>query len=242
MDSPGSQEAVSAKMGSSPASEEPVMTDLDSPYSANGGGDHRSGLGSSMPFFPAPPGTPVAPMPGPPLSAQPAPPAQQQPSLPIPGEITRSSYAAEPVQAPAQIDEPVAGRGAVVKGSIKIEDEVVEKIATLAALEVEGVAALGRASQGSSSETLDAVRHRIAMSESAGASGSVERTSKGVQARMSENDIALDIVLVVDYGSIVMEVAKAVKTNVARTVGTMLGMKVTSVNVTIDDVRMPGSD
>jgi uncharacterized alkaline shock family protein YloU len=45
---------------------------------------------------------------------------------------------------------------------------------------------------------------------------------------------------VVEYGSIVMEVAKAVKSNVARVTSRMLGMRVTSVNITVHDVHIPG--
>ncbi|WP_344827661.1 Asp23/Gls24 family envelope stress response protein [Actinocorallia longicatena] len=245
------------------------MTDLDHPYSTNGGGgEHRPGLGPSMPFFPAPPasgpgtgagngsgtGTPVAggapgtaapgtgsPVqggvgsPGPVSSAppvqQPVTPVSQPPvsvlppAVPISAETGRHHGSEPPAESAG---EP--GRGATVKGRIKIEDEVVEKIAAMAALEVAGVAGLGTGS-GPSSETLDAVRQRIGMGE---------RAERGVQARVTENEIALEITLIVEYGSVVIDVAKIVKTNVARIVGLMLGMKVTSVNVTIDDVKMPG--
>jgi uncharacterized alkaline shock family protein YloU len=104
---------------------------------------------------------------------------------------------------------------------------VVEKIASLAALEVNGVVSLG----GDTSRTIDAVRERIGMSDT--------QSTRGVKARVSDNEINLDLVIVVEYGKVVIEVAKVVKTNVARVVGMMLGMRVNTVNVTVDDVRMP---
>ncbi|MDX6740322.1 Asp23/Gls24 family envelope stress response protein [Actinocorallia sp. A-T 12471] len=135
-------------------------------------------------------------------------------------------YQPEPVTPQPAPEEPARSNG--VQGQIKIEDEVVEKIAALAALEVSGVAALGGA--GRTSETMEAVRQRIGMSD---------RGEPRVRARVLDNEISVDIALIVEYGSVVMEVAKVVKSNVARIVGLMLGMRVASVNVTVEDVRMP---
>ena len=47
------------------------------------------------------------------------------------------------------------------------------------------------------------------------------------------------MVIVIEYGAIVMEVAKAVKANVARAVNHMLGLRVVEVDVTVDRVAMP---
>jgi uncharacterized alkaline shock family protein YloU len=141
--------------------------------------------------------------------------------MPITGELTA-------VRRPVAEEDQDAGRGPFVKGRIKIEDEVVEKIAGMAAIEVNGVVSLG----GDASRAVDAVRDRIGMSDT--------HSNRGVRARVTDNEINLDLVIVVAYGSIVIEVAKTVKTNVARVVGLMLGMRVSTVNVTVDDVRMPG--
>lgn len=226
------------------------MPDLDPHYSSNGNGaEHRSELRSAMPFFPSPPGSlsatgPSAPATGstgtvpPPLrgevlpggrmpadsaAGQGAPPALPSPSL---SSLSPSAPAPAPESAPA---EAVPSRGGSVKGQIKIEDEVVEKIAALAALEVSGVAGLGGRRE--ASETMEAVRQRI---------GAHDRAEPGVRALVTENEISLDLALIVEYGSVVIDVAKVVKSNVARTVGLMLGMRVSAVNVTVEDVRMPG--
>lgn len=67
-----------------------------------------------------------------------------------------------------------------------------------------------------------------------------QRGGQGVKARVKDSEVSLDVTIVVEYGSVVMEVARTVKNNVARVVSVMLGMRVTEVNVTVDDVRLPG--
>jgi uncharacterized alkaline shock family protein YloU len=130
---------------------------------------------------------------------------------------------------PATAPDPgAAGRTAVVKGRIKIEDEVAEKVAALAALEVDGVADLG----GDIERTIETVRSRIGVGQ--------RRGNQGVRAKVTEREVAIDVIIVVEYGRIALEVATAVKANVARAANHMLGMRVTEVNVTVDDVRLPG--
>ncbi|MFJ2029676.1 Asp23/Gls24 family envelope stress response protein [Streptosporangium sp. NPDC087985] len=131
-----------------------------------------------------------------------------------------------PVREPAA--EPVAA--AVVKGRIKVADEVVEKVAALATLEVTGVADLGADPAG----TVEPIRER------AGAGAKAGRAPRGVSAHVQERTAAVDVAIVAEYGHVVMDVANEVKTNVARTVSRMLGMRVVEVNVNVDDVRLPG--
>jgi uncharacterized alkaline shock family protein YloU len=126
-----------------------------------------------------------------------------------------------PVTAPPQ-------SAAVVKGRIKIEDEVAEKVAALAALEVDGVADLG----GDAERALESVRERIGVGQ--------RRGNQGVRAKVTDREVAIDVTVVVEYGRVAMEVATAVKANVARQANHMLGMRVTEVNVTVDDVSLPG--
>ncbi|MFF5212087.1 Asp23/Gls24 family envelope stress response protein [Streptosporangium sp. NPDC000396] len=117
---------------------------------------------------------------------------------------------------------------AVVKGRIKVADEVVEKVAALATLEVPGVATLGEVSD----HAFEAVRER--------AGTGARRTSRGVSAHVQDRTVAVDVSIVAEYGHVVMDMANEVKTNVARTVSRMLGMRVVEVNVSVDDVRLPG--
>jgi uncharacterized alkaline shock family protein YloU len=138
-----------------------------------------------------------------------------------------------PPAAPAGTAQAGAGTApapsaAVVKGRIKIEDEVAEKVAALAALEVDGVADLG----GDIERALESVRERIGVGQ--------RRGNQGVRAKVNDREVAIDVTIVVEYGRVAMEVATAVKANVARQANHMLGMRVTEVNVTVDDVDLPG--
>lgn len=119
---------------------------------------------------------------------------------------------------------------AQVKGRINVEDEVVEKIAGLAAIDVPGVADLG----GDMERAVESVRDRIGIG--------TRRGDQGVRAKIENKQVAIDVTIVIEYGHVVMEVAKAVKTNVAVSVNRMLGLRVVEVNVTVDDVAMPGPD
>ncbi|GAA2090275.1 Asp23/Gls24 family envelope stress response protein [Actinomadura alba] len=217
------------------------MSELDNgyPHASGGGTEGAPGDVGPLPFFPAPQGPTSGPHPAMPLSAPippappPAAPGQPQPA----GRHTQTADQQQPPplipsQGPAPAAEPPPGspmaRSAVVKGRIKVEDEVVEKIAALAALEVQGIAGLGVTVDGAG----EPPRGPIPAGQ--------RRGGQGVQAKVQENEVSLDVTVVVEYGSIVMEVAKAVKSNVARVTSRMLGMRVTSVNITVHDVHIPG--
>ncbi|MEV0352744.1 Asp23/Gls24 family envelope stress response protein [Nonomuraea sp. NPDC050680] len=124
-------------------------------------------------------------------------------------------------------DQPTA-TAAVVKGRIKVADEVVEKVAYIATLEVPGVADMG----GDLARGFESVRDHTGIGAGRG--------HQGVSADIQDRQVAVSLTIVVEYGHVVMEVAAAVKTNVARSVSRMLGLRVTEVNVTVDDVRLPG--
>lgn len=119
---------------------------------------------------------------------------------------------------------------AVVKGRIEVADEVVEKVAGLAVMEVEGVADLG----GDIARAIESVRERIGIGN--------KRGDQGIKAKITGRDVALNVTIMVNYGHVVMDVAREVQTNVARQTHRMLGLRVVEVNVTVDDVRMPGED
>ncbi|GAA0254645.1 hypothetical protein GCM10009527_058320 [Actinomadura nitritigenes] len=95
------------------------MTELDKGRAGDGGAEPRPGAGPT-PFFPGAPGLP-GPVP-PPSGPLPAPPAAGPPG---------GAHAAQPAAPPR------------VEGRITVGDEVAEKVAVLAALEVGGVCALG---------------------------------------------------------------------------------------------------
>jgi uncharacterized alkaline shock family protein YloU len=116
---------------------------------------------------------------------------------------------------------------AEVKGRIEVADEVVEKVAALAAIEVEGVADLG----GDIERAIESVRERIGIGH--------KRGDQGVKAKITGREVAVDVTIMIMYGHVVMDVARAVKNNVAHQTNRMLGLNVVEVNVTVDDVKMP---
>lgn len=140
----------------------------------------------------------------------------------------------DPEQAGLLVSDPApdpqpAQLAAQVKGRIDIEDEVVEKVAGLAATEVEGVADLG----GDVARTVESVRERIGVGH--------RRGGQGVKAEITGREVAIEVTIVIEYGHVVMEVARQVQANVASQTNRMLGLRVVEVNVVVDDVRLPSA-
>lgn len=144
-----------------------------------------------------------------------------------PGEVRPSLSAASARPAgsaesgrPAEVE-----RNLSVKGRIHIADEVVEKVAALAALEVSGVADLG----GDVERAIESVRERIGIGN--------KRGDQGVKAEIKGQDVRITVTVMVEYGHVVLDVAHRVQSNVAVKTQRMLGLNVVEVNVTVDDVR-----
>jgi uncharacterized alkaline shock family protein YloU len=136
--------------------------------------------------------------------------------------------AVPPTPAPAAAAPAAAApRPRELKGRIHIADEVVEKVAGLAAMEVEGVADLG----GDFARALESVRERIGIG--------TKRGDQGVKADVQGHQVAISVTIMVEFGHVVLEVARQVQANVALQTQRMLGLTVVEVNVTVDDVRTP---
>ncbi|MYX36193.1 MULTISPECIES: Asp23/Gls24 family envelope stress response protein [unclassified Streptomyces] len=112
------------------------------------------------------------------------------------------------------------------RGRTTIADGVVEKIAGLAARDVEGVHALGSGV----SRGFGAVRDRVPGGRS---------VTRGVRAEVGEVQAALDLDIVVDYGVSIVAVAHGVRENVIAAVERMTGLEVIEVNIAVGDVKLP---
>jgi uncharacterized alkaline shock family protein YloU len=158
-----------------------------------------------------------------------APPRDETPiKPPDPAPDKTPDRTPEPARTPTGFDPSNGAQRLVeVKGRIKVADEVVEKVAALAAYEVEGVADLG----GDVARTLENVRERIGIGQ--------KRGDQGVKARVTGRDVSIDVTIVILYGHVVMDIARQVKHNVAHQANRMLGLNVVEVNVTVDDVDLP---
>jgi uncharacterized alkaline shock family protein YloU len=118
----------------------------------------------------------------------------------------------------------------VSRGTTRIEDEVVEKIAGIAARTVPGVHDLG----GDAARFFASVKDRVGL-------GQAGKASQGVSARLEGRTAKITVTLMVEYGVKVYPVTEQVRTVVIEAVERMLDLQVTEVNLVVDDVQVPAS-
>lgn len=106
-------------------------------------------------------------------------------------------------------------------GTIRIASEVVRIIAGLAASEVKGVA-------GMSGGMVDGFAELLKK----------KSLAKGVKVEVGEKQCAIDLFLVIEYGSKIPDIAYQVQENVKRAVESMTGLEVVEVNVHIQGVEL----
>lgn len=112
-----------------------------------------------------------------------------------------------------------------IRKRIIIEDIVVQKIAGIAAQEVEGIQ-MGGGTAAAIDGFLDSVT---------GGGG----TTRGVSVQVGEEEAAVDLTLAVEYGRQVPQVSEAVRHNVVQRVENQTGLRVVEVNITVNDVLLP---
>lgn len=110
-------------------------------------------------------------------------------------------------------------------GAIRIADEVVEIIAGIAAAEVDGVAGMSGGLVGDLAQML----------------GRNKNMAKGVKVEVGEQEAALDLFLIVEYGVSIPEVATHVQKSVKDAVERMTGLNVVEVNIHIHGIHFKNS-
>jgi uncharacterized alkaline shock family protein YloU len=113
------------------------------------------------------------------------------------------------------------------RGSTSISDSVVSKIAGIASQEVDGV----RMGSGGS----QAVSGLIG-SITGGSSGG---QTQGVSVEVGQEEAAIDLTLTAEYGKSIPQLAEAVRRNVANRVESLVGLRVTEVNITVSNIFFP---
>jgi uncharacterized alkaline shock family protein YloU len=110
------------------------------------------------------------------------------------------------------------------RGSTSISDSVVSKIAGIAAQEVDGIRMGSGASQAVG-----------------GILGSITGGSQtqGVSVEVGQEEAALDLTLTAEYGKSIPQLAEAVRQNVINRVESLVGLRVTEVNITVSNVFFP---
>ncbi|KPU44915.1 alkaline shock protein 23 [Oxobacter pfennigii] len=117
--------------------------------------------------------------------------------------------------------EEMINSGANELGVIKISEEVVSIIASLAATEIKGVAAMSGGLVGGFAEKLG-----------------IKNMSKGVKVAVGEKEAAVDLFIIVDYGVKIPDVAWQIQENVKKAIETMTGLGVVEVNIHVQAVDM----
>ncbi|MER6365456.1 Asp23/Gls24 family envelope stress response protein [Kitasatospora sp. NPDC001527] len=149
------------------------------------------------------------------------------PDTPTPATLHKNAPHGAPTPA-ASPASPGAASGSVgERGRTALAVGVVEKIAGMAAREINGIHALGSGL----ARTFGAMRDRVP-----GGRGSVGR---GIKAEVGEKQTAIDIALVVEYGVVIPELARQVRENIIDAVERMTGLEVVEVNIAVNDVHLP---
>jgi uncharacterized alkaline shock family protein YloU len=66
-------------------------------------------------------------------------------------------------------------------------------------------------------------------------------TTRGVTVEVGEEETAIDLSLAIEYGRPIPQVSEAVRSNVISRVENLVGLQVTEVNITVNDVLFPES-
>lgn len=111
-------------------------------------------------------------------------------------------------------------------GIVKISDDVVSVIAGLAAAEIKGITGMSTGLTGGITQIL----------------GGKKSPSKGVKVNVGEEGASIDIIVGVEYGIKIPEVAKAVQDSVKKAVETMTGLKVSAVNIFVHNIIVPKNE
>jgi uncharacterized alkaline shock family protein YloU len=113
------------------------------------------------------------------------------------------------------------------RGNTTIQDTVVSKIAGIAAQEVDGIRMGGGASQAVSG---------ILGSITGGSGGS---QTQGVSVEVGQEEAAVDLTLTAAYGKSIPQLSEAVRRNVVNRVESLVGLRVTEVNITVSNIFFP---
>ena len=105
-------------------------------------------------------------------------------------------------------------------GIVKISDDVVSVIASIATSEITGVASIDAGMVGS-------IAHMVTGKKS---------NTKGVKVAVGEKDASIDIAIAVEYGIKIPEIVSQVQDNVKKTVEAMTGLSVAAVNVYVQSI------
>jgi uncharacterized alkaline shock family protein YloU len=123
---------------------------------------------------------------------------------------------------------PAVTVGSSSTGSTVIVDSVIAKVAGIAAREVPGVFALG----GGAARAIGAIRDALNNTD----------LTQGISVEVGETQVAVDISIVALYPEPLQTVADNVRAAIYNAIENLVGMQVTEVNVTVNDVHIPSDE
>ena len=118
------------------------------------------------------------------------------------------------------------------KGVTKIGDAVVSQIAGIAAQEVEKVQ-MGGGASAAVGGFLQSVTGAV------GGSSGGSNFAKGVSVEVGTQEAAIDLTMAIEYGQSIPQLTEAARRNVINKVESLVGLHVTEVNITVNDVQVP---
>jgi uncharacterized alkaline shock family protein YloU len=118
-------------------------------------------------------------------------------------------------------------------GTTTISTSVVSQIAGIAAQEVEKVQMGGGASA-----AVGGFLQSVTGSVTGGGAGG-GNFAKGVSAEVGEEEAAIDLTMAIEYGQSIPQLTEAARRNVINRVESLVGLRVTEVNITVNDVQVP---
>ena len=123
---------------------------------------------------------------------------------------------------------PAVTVAATSTGTTVIVDSVIAKVAGIAAREVPGVFALG----GGAARAIGAIRDALNNTD----------LTQGISVEVGETQVAVDISIVALYPEPLQTVADNVRAAIYDAIENLVGMQVTEVNMTVNDVHIPSDD
>jgi len=148
---------------------------------------------------------------------------QQQP--------TRSPAVAETGVAEPRQDTQPGAAPTTERGTTRIADSVVAKIAGLAARDIPGVHSMG-----------SGMSRRVGQLKSMLPGGDGGTAAQGVAVQVGEREAAIDLDLVTWYGASIVDIGDAVRRHVIGQVEGMTGLSVVEVNIQVDDIQVETDD
>ena len=117
-------------------------------------------------------------------------------------------------------DQQAHGDRSTDLGVVRISNDAISTIASVAAMEVKGVCKMG---WGTSKALIDSLLKRY--------------SSRGVKIQMRDGEVKLTVAIVVDYGVDIPRVADEVQENVKRAIEKMAGLVPSEVDIVVEGVR-----